>query len=65
MKKCIFPSCQPKCDLYWPDAGTETYGDMCVSLLSEDILDFFFQKIIVFLRQFDEKNSRYATIFVI
>ena len=29
---------QPKCDLYWPDAGTETYGDMCVSLLREDIL---------------------------
>ena len=38
MKKCIFSSCQPKCDLYWPDAGTETYGDMCVSLLREDIL---------------------------
>ena len=29
---------QPKCDLYWPDSGTETYGDMLVSLLREDIL---------------------------
>ena len=34
----IFSLFQPKCDLYWPDAGTETYGDMCVSLLREDIL---------------------------
>lgn len=29
---------QPKCDLYWPDVGTETYGDMVVSFLREDIL---------------------------
>jgi receptor-type tyrosine-protein phosphatase gamma len=29
---------QPKCDLYWPDAGSETYGDLVVSLLREDIL---------------------------
>ena len=34
----FFSVFQPKCDLYWPDAGTETYGDMCVSLLREDIL---------------------------
>ena len=34
----FFSLFQPKCDLYWPDAGTETYGDMCVSLLREDIL---------------------------
>ena len=40
LKFCItyFSLFQPKCDLYWPDAGTETYGDMCVSLLREDIL---------------------------
>ena len=29
---------QPKCDLYWPDAGSETYGEFVVSLLREDIL---------------------------
>jgi len=29
---------QPKCDLYWPDAGSETYGDLVISLLREDIL---------------------------
>ena len=29
---------QPKCDLYWPDAGSETYGDFIVSLLREDVL---------------------------
>ena len=29
---------QPKCDLYWPDAGSETYGDFVVSLLREDVL---------------------------
>jgi len=34
----LFENGKPKCDLYWPDAGTETYGDMCVSLLREDIL---------------------------
>ena len=36
---CLYLSVfQPKCDLYWPDSGTETYGDMLVSLLREDIL---------------------------
>merc|ERR1711884_758148 len=34
----LFENGKPKCDLYWPDAGSETYGDMCVSLLREDIL---------------------------
>jgi receptor-type tyrosine-protein phosphatase gamma len=29
---------QPKCDLYWPDAGSETYGEFVVSLLREDVL---------------------------
>jgi receptor-type tyrosine-protein phosphatase gamma len=24
--------------LYWPDAGSETYGDLVVSLLREDVL---------------------------
>ena len=33
---CFHP--QPKCDLYWPDAGSETYGEFVVSLLREDIL---------------------------
>ena len=29
---------QQKCDLYWPDAGSETYGEFVVSLLREDVL---------------------------
>lgn len=29
---------QPKCDLYWPDAGSETYGDLVVTLVREDVL---------------------------
>ena len=57
MKKCIFSSCQPKCDLYWPDAGTETHGDMCGLL-------FHFKNWSFSPDNSDEKESRYDTNFV-
>ena len=32
---------QPKCDLYWPDAGSETYGDLVVTAAREDSLAWY------------------------
>ena len=32
---------QPKCDLYWPDAGSDTYGEVVVTLIREDILSSY------------------------
>ncbi|XP_059092018.1 tyrosine-protein phosphatase 99A-like [Tigriopus californicus] len=34
----LFENGKPKCDLYWPDAGSETYGDVVVTLIREDVL---------------------------
>ena len=61
MKKCIFSFVPAQMRPLLAECRNR---DLCVSLLREDNLAFFFQKFIVFPRQFDEKNSRYATIFV-
>lgn len=34
-------SFQPKCDLYWPDSGTERFGDFEVTNVREDVLAFY------------------------
>ena len=34
----LFENGKPKCDLYWPDAGSDTYGDLVVTLTREDVL---------------------------
>ena len=30
-----------KCDQYWPDSGTATYGDLTVTTVREDVLAFY------------------------
>ena len=37
----LFFALQPKCDLYWPDAGSETYGELVVTLVREDVLSSY------------------------
>lgn len=32
---------QPKCDCYWPDAGSQSFGDLVVTLMREDILSSY------------------------
>ena len=34
----LFENGKPKCGLYWPDAGSDTYGDLVVTLTREDVL---------------------------
>ena len=34
----LFENGKPKCDLYWPDAGSDTYGEVVVTLTREDVL---------------------------
>ena len=34
----LFENGKPKCDLYWPDAGSDTYGDIVVTPTREDVL---------------------------
>ena len=37
----LFENGKPKCDLYWPDAGSDTYGGLVVSLTREDVLSSY------------------------
>ena len=35
----LFP--QPKCDKYWPDSGTEMYGDIEVTLVKTEEFAYY------------------------
>ena len=37
----LFENGKPKCDLYWPDAGSDTYGELVVTLTREDVLSSY------------------------
>ena len=36
-----FQTFKSKCDQYWPEHGTENYGDLDITLVREDILAFY------------------------
>lgn len=37
----LFEGGKVKCDQYWPDSGTATYGDLTVTTVREDVLAFY------------------------
>ncbi len=34
----LFEAGKSKCDLYWPEAGGQTYGDVAITIVREDVL---------------------------
>ncbi|CAB4063723.1 PTPRG [Lepeophtheirus salmonis] len=37
----LFENGKAKCDMYWPDAGSETYDDLVVTLCRQDVLSHY------------------------
>ena len=52
MKNIIF---QIKCDIYWPEEGTETYGIIEVTLVNTISLTYYIKKICTIRCKVNEK----------